>query len=669
MTRLLDGLRQRIADLLRDLASRPLSLFCLLLAANAVALPYGNFVHDANLYGLQVLNHVDPGYFAGDLYFQYGSQDQYSVFSLISAPIVKRLGLPTAFFGLYVLSNSLFLFAVQRFVRALIDDPIISTLSLLFLAITEIPFGGQHVFHINEWFLTPRIAANAFVVWGLERLLAGRTGQAWLLVLLALPLHPLMAFPGVLILAGWLAVTHLRCRNLLACLSLTALAVTALLLDRSFASRLLGQMDGVWRDSIHRVNPYHFPLSWRVEDWVRVALSLTVGLAVAWNFRERAQIRCLLLVMSGVAILGVVGGILACFLPYALPLQGQPWRWLWPLELALYPLVFLTAQRLWTAQHTAGRLAVLGLLAFLDGTTWEHPFLILLASSMALFGIVVWRGLSAQPRVADWAVRAAVFTFVLTMPLWTVFKVGLMAVFRQQLLSLLEPVEMLTLLATLIDPWCRLALLIGVLVVLGRLIAPGWRLLAACSGVCATACLLFVVLPKTHAYKDQRALGRTDENFVADYLAQVRDPKSTPMIYWPSRNIAFIWFDLRANIYLEYPHQIAGNIFNAGTAREAARRTQLIKKFEMERLRKERIIYSPWMWAQFQAVFQMTESEPAPQVDDLLELCREERLDFAVLTQKFPGLYAATNGKLFLYDCRSIRDKQQAKRAGSTSDG
>lgn len=669
MTRLIERLRPRVADLLRDLASRPLSLFCLLLAANAIALPYGNFVHDANLYGLQVLNHVDAGRFAGDLYFQYGSQDKFSLFSRAAAPLVAWLGLPAGFFVLYLLSNSLFLFALQRFIRALINDPIVSTLALLFLAMTEVPFGGQRVFHVNEWFLTPRIVANALVLLGLERLLAGRVVQAWLLVLLALPLHPLMAFPGVLILAGWLAVTHLQSKYVLGILPLATLAAAALLVNRPLASRLLGPMDGVWRDSIHRVNPYHFPFSWNMEDWLRVILSLTVGLAAAWDLRDQVSIRRLLLLLSGVAILGVSAGIVACFLPYALPLQGQAWRWLWPLELALYPLGFLTARRLWATPQGAARLAALGLLAFLDGTNWDTPFLLLLASSVGLFGVVVWRALSSQPRVPDWAVRAAVFTFVLTFPLWTAYKLGLMAVFRQQLHSLLEPVEMWSLLASLIDPWCRLALLIGALVLLARFFAPGWQLMAACSTVWAAACLMFFVLPQTPAYANQRGLSKADESFVADYLARSRDPMSTPTIFWPSRNIAFIWFELRVNIYIEFPHQIAGNLFNAGTAREAVHRAQLVKKFEMERLRKERLLYSSWMWNQFLTVYQLTETEPAPQWDDLLELCRDKRLDFVVLTHKFPGMYAATNGNLFLYDCRTIRENSLATTQRETPCG
>jgi hypothetical protein len=655
MTCILEELQPRVADLLRALAARPLSLFCLLVAANAVALPYGNLVHDATLYGVQVLNRVYPGHFADDLYFRYGSQDKYSVFSLIAAPLVARLGMPVGFFVLYFLSNALFLFALLRFVRALVPDRFISTLALLFMAVTEMPFGGLGIFHINEPFLTPRIAANALVLLGLERLMAGQPSLAWGLVGTALPLHPLMAFPGILILAAWLGLPRPRWKWAFALLSLGALAGAVVFLNRSLGRQLLGEMDAAWWDSVHRVNLYLFPLDWRADDWLRIALSFVVALESIRQRSNAEPVRRLLIAMSGVAAVGLVGALTACFSPYALPLQGQPYRWLWPLELALYPLGFGTAWRLWAKRRTVARLAALGLLAYLDGASWDKSLLWLFAVGASLFGVIVWRGLSSQPRVADWPVRAAAFGLALSLSLWTAFNVALMAAFGQQLHSLLEPVEMLMLLADRIDPWCRLALLIGSLVMLARFVAPGWRLPAACSGIWATACLVFFVFPQTRYYAEYCSTHRAEERFVAEHLPRSEEAESTLTVFWPGRNVAFIWFQLRANVFFEFPHQIAGNLFNAGTAREGTRRAQLVKKFEMARLRQERILYSPQQLAQFRSVYGATENEPAPEVGDLLALCREKQLDFVVLPQAFPGLYAASNGKLFLYDCRAIR--------------
>ena len=42
-------------------------------------------------------------------------------------------------------------------------------------------------------------------------------------------------------------------------------------------------------------------------------------------------------------------------------------------------------------------------------------------------------------------------------------------------------------------------------------------------------------------------------------------------------------------------------------------------------------------------------------MDDLARLCREPDLDYAVLTRKIGNLHAATNGQVYIYDCRQVR--------------
>jgi hypothetical protein len=48
-------------------------------------------------------------------------------------------------------------------------------------------------------------------------------------------------------------------------------------------------------------------------------------------------------------------------------------------------------------------------------------------------------------------------------------------------------------------------------------------------------------------------------------------------------------------------------------------------------------------------------AEPDPTAEDLLRLCRQEKIDVIVLRQGFRGLYAATDGSWFVYDCRELR--------------
>ena len=82
----------------RELVDRPWSLLFALLAVNAVALPYRGILHDSQLYAVQVMNRVEGGAYSDDLFFRYGSQDKFSVFSLVAAPLVRVLGLETTLF-------------------------------------------------------------------------------------------------------------------------------------------------------------------------------------------------------------------------------------------------------------------------------------------------------------------------------------------------------------------------------------------------------------------------------------------------------------------------------------------------------------------------------------------------------------------------------------------
>src|SRR6516164_6054317 len=94
-----------VSAALSRLAGRPACLLGLLLALNALARPYVSLIHDSRLYAVQVLNRLEGGTYADDLYLGYGSQDQFSLFSHAAVPLVGLLGLEPAFFLLYLVFN------------------------------------------------------------------------------------------------------------------------------------------------------------------------------------------------------------------------------------------------------------------------------------------------------------------------------------------------------------------------------------------------------------------------------------------------------------------------------------------------------------------------------------------------------------------------------------
>src|ERR1700722_13580752 len=147
------------ADALARLAAKPWALFLVLLALNTIAQPYAGITHDARLYSVQVLNRVENGAYADDLFFRYGSQDDYSLFSRLAAPLASLVGLSSAFFVLYLVGKSLLIFGMMRLVQTLVPNAAAATLALFYCMVFPIHYGGHHVLFVQENFVTPRMLA------------------------------------------------------------------------------------------------------------------------------------------------------------------------------------------------------------------------------------------------------------------------------------------------------------------------------------------------------------------------------------------------------------------------------------------------------------------------------------------------------------------------------
>src|SRR5262249_23087821 len=157
------------------------------------------------LYAVQTLNKAEGGAFAGDLFFLYGSQDRYSVFSAVVAPLVSAVGVRPAFLLLYLASNGLFFAGLVWLLRGLFR-PATAALAALILAALPLPTGGFDVLCLTEGFMTPRVPAKGLALFGLTAACHRRYLLATLLVLGGCLLHPLIALPAFPLMAGWACV-------------------------------------------------------------------------------------------------------------------------------------------------------------------------------------------------------------------------------------------------------------------------------------------------------------------------------------------------------------------------------------------------------------------------------------------------------------------------------
>ncbi len=410
---------------LRELMDRPWPLFFALLAVNAVALPYRGFVHDSQLYAVQVMNRVENGAYADDLFFRYGSQDRYSVFSLAAAPLVRLLGPQTAFFLLYLVFNALVLLAAQRLILTLFKDRFVAALSLLLLATTPLPYTGGGTLVVNENFLTPRLLAVALTVFALEQMFKKRFKTVLLLLAGAGLMHPLMAFGGALVVVGWWAVERLGWRRTLTVCAALAVALAAILVYRPLGTRLLGPLDDEWRDYARRAVPMNFPAEWVLLDWLNLGAGLVfafaIGLAPCRGPEDR-RIARFALVVGAVSAAATVGTFLAAYLPYALPLQGQPYRALWLLRLLQAPFGLQLAANLWRRADGRGQLPAARVGAYFGAVSFAPLEFAVMEFAAAATALCYYRVFSSAPRTPDWLARSLAAGVVLGAGVWAVLR-------------------------------------------------------------------------------------------------------------------------------------------------------------------------------------------------------------------------------------------------------
>jgi hypothetical protein len=642
---------------LRSLGERPAALLVALVAVNALIIPYAGLGHDARLYAAQVLHRLGEPWLQGDLFFRYGSQDQYSLFSTVVAPLAAALGVGWTFFLLYLPLKALQLWGMMRLVRALIPDRLVAAVALLFAVVCSMPYGAYGIFRVNEDFLTPRLITTALVLLGLERLLCGRFGAALGLMLLGALMHPIMAAPGLAVLALWWAWERLSWRHLLLLAVPAALAAAAVLAWRPAGAALFGQMDDDWVAAVRQASPYASPLDWPTGDVLNLLVPFALLLASAWVCRTDPHVSRLALLTVLVGAGGVGAAVLGGVTGYALLLQAQPYRALWLVSFLSVPLAVWTAARLWR-QPGAGRLLALAVVAGLgvDRTGMEVE---LFAWSLPVF-LIGCRGLARAPRDPGWLWRSVALSLAAAV-LGRVFLSEILFInWRGGALAQADGLDFARLLLACPGPafWTAAAVagltLVSVAVGFGR--AFRW----AAVGLAGAVQLGLFLLPGTAFYQERYYFFHRDVEFVAHYLRSARGATAPPpTVYWCNGNLGTLWLDLRVRSYYQL-QQIQGQLFSRDTAREAHRRARLVSQFEMERQGRERAFLAEGWQRRLENYYQVLIDQAAPTRADLDRLCRDEAVDYAILQQDIDGLYAASNGRFFIYDCRRLRARRAA---------
>ncbi len=357
--------------------------------------PYIGIASDARFYNVQFLRALQPAAFVTDLYFRYGSQDDFSVFTALFAPVIGLLGLNAGNIALDIAFQALWLgglwFILTGFIRGR------GACLTAFTAAILLP-GGVSFVHYGEAIVTPRLLAEALSLWALGAMLRGRTVSALLVLGLSFSVHPLMTLPAI----GVLFLQAARKQPLWWLLpALGSVAIGALAwLGRPPFARLAEVYDAQWFAIVNVRDSFCLVSNWRME-WIRVCNTLVFTL-VSLAFSPTEQLKRLLALALAIALAGLAASFVgADVLHLTIVTDGQLWRAFWLLALLANVAFALTLAGLWSEMSVPGAtrpystlanpFALLGLAAILLALSRFFLPLAVLSGPLAAIGWVLTR--------------------------------------------------------------------------------------------------------------------------------------------------------------------------------------------------------------------------------------------------------------------------------------
>jgi len=528
--------------------------------------PWIGIRHDNVLYAAQSLRRLYPLNFQHDLYFLYGSQDAFSVFSPVYAAAIIALGLPDATLALLIAGYALWIAAASYLLSSLLRG-FYFWLGLAMLFLWPADYGPlPRILCLAEGFLTPRLFAEGLGILALGFFVREQWKWGGFAVLLCLALHPLMAEAPLL--AGAFLLARKNWRALIAPVALgSAFLAAGIAFGISPLDRLLMNMDAEWYALVIRRTPMVIWSAWQSQEWIsRTAVALCLLLTAGQLAKGMAA--GLFRAAAAVGALGLLASWLGTGVYHNLLLiQIQPWRMLWLTQLCSWIALAWLIAEYWRRGRLLRYLLLCLCMAALTRDSIGGAVALLAAAAL---GYYANRPVPPWPRWASFAALAALAGLAGAWLLDVTWSTSTdTALFADQ--GLQSPSVV----------WMFHAVERGAYAALGTLLLLAvWRWgdsrrahqhLAAFAISCgcfsvALAVSWFAAQPQALSSGGKRAVQ-------AEFLPLI-PPSAT--VYWQD-NLALSWSELHRSGYAS-DIQLAGIAFNRGTAIEGARRMDRIRR-------------------------------------------------------------------------------------------
>lgn len=615
---------------------REILLFLFLLTVWFFGHPYHGIWNDGLLYTAQALHRLYPAVYGNDLFFLYGSQDEFTLFTPIYAALVNFIGLNAATITLLLASFALWIAAAMLLVGSLVRG------FTFWLALTFI-FALPGIYIPNsglsyaEPFLTARLPAEAFTLFSLAMMLRGKWVYSFTALLVAFAFHPLMALGGGALVGLYGLRGHWKGGALLA---VTGLALVGLLAfaDVSPFDRIFRVMDSQWYQlAVLRFNNVT-PQGLQLEHWNPILFSLSLLSAAAFVAGGRLRVILVLALIIGLGGIALTV-ISTLFFHNLLLIQLQPWRALWITKLFSCIAAAWLISGFWRRNETY-RLLLLGFL-----TAWFT-----LANIGGILSLLVCVSFMSYARSG----KDLVIPRTMALPLyllpfvagdwWLVSSWLDSSVFHGREGSL-DHAAATTMVWLVVTAGAIVAVAIFLLV--WRYATDSRKLLqletmAGVLFLLGFALVFWDQRSERARYYEQAALHDPIPSFT-------RAIPANAVVYWED-DVKMAWLALGRANYASLPQSV-GRVFSRPTAIEAKRR--------MDRLAALRVM---------DGIFDFEARNASSRVhlakfEDLLYVCRDPVLDFVVLTSDFKKSSVEryydkmADRHFYLYDCEYLRGR------------
>lgn len=363
-----------------------------LIAVFLLSRPYRGIVGDSILYVGRALAGLDPDGVGRDPMWVLDGQMRFSLFPLLlerlarvadpaaAATAAALAGVIAWVCGSIVLSRALF-------TRA----PLLA----IVLACAAFPAGysAYGSVYFAEPLATPRIFAEAAVLFSLAALVEGRIVAFGVLSLVAVVLHPIMAAAGLATAFVYLCLEDRRWLWFGAAAG--AAVVAGAFVGLPTLDRLAIRIDAQWLELLRGPTDSLFLTLWPETAWhSKVIQAATVALGV--RVRAGAARRLFIAILTASGAMLALAYVFGDQFPLLLIVQAQPWRATWLLAVAAAMSFAICAGALWKGGWPSRLVLALVVSAWaLEGTSFG-ALLAVFALALEATGFDVERRLSAQ---------------------------------------------------------------------------------------------------------------------------------------------------------------------------------------------------------------------------------------------------------------------------------